>query len=556
MTPAALAEPWPSAWFLPLAVLALLAVWRLRRSGLLLAGVLLANAWLWSMTFLPLARPYGLGASRDRLNNLAMVAVVAAEGRPLETLQVGQLHFEPLWHGLVAGLAGGQVERVPGLLQLFSLLTPLGFVLALQAGLRKAAPGEEGGWERALVAGFATLLVTAPLESLGAHDSPWPAMFLLKPNHALGLCLAPLVLAAVARARGWRGRVAAGLVLHLMGWAFVVHMAFVVAGLLVFVLLSWAGRRPERRREALDVGVVVGVNLLAVSPYLVMLLRGYPFLKPLAMHTIASYSAHLLEGLLAGGGLMLAAAAWGGRVLWVRGDRLSRLWLAQALTALAVWTGYLLLSALQMARELDEAYYWLRFHTAILAGIGAWDLARRAAARWPGLQAPAARAALLCGALLPFSLPAWWRPATMDRYFQAALQPLPATLVAPARWLAEHSRPGDVVAGDRDYATWVSALTGRRVLLAALFHTPPAYAEREALERGLLRGDDPRGTRALAAAFGVRFLVVTPRLLAQHGLSLDQLLQRRDLEPGWRAPGRVRAREPLAVLRFRPEAGA
>ena len=555
MTGGAPLEPWPSAWFLPVAALWLLATWRLRRPALLLAGVLLANAWVWAMTFLPLARPYGLGAGRDRLNNLAMIAVVAAGGRPLETLQVGQLHFEPLWHGLVAGLSGGHVERVPGLVQLFSLLTPLGFALAVWAGLRRAAPGEEGRWERAVVAGFATLLVTAPLEPLGAHYSAWAGTFLLKPNHALGLVLAPLVLLAVARARGWRDRAAAGLVLHLLGWAFVVHMALVVAGLLAFVLLSWARRLPERRRETLDVGVTVGINLLVVSPYLVMLLRGYPFLVPLPMHTIPPFSAHLLEGLLASGGPMLAAAVWGGRVLWKRGDRLSRLWLGQGLAALLVWVGYLLLSVLQMARERDEAYYWLRFHTAVLAGIGAWDLARRAAAGWrDGLQ-PAARAALLCGALLPFSLPAWWRPLTMDHYFQAARQPLPAALVEPARWLASRSRPGDVVAGDRDYATWVAALSGRRVLLAAMFHAPPHYAEREALERGLLRGDDPAGTRALAAAFGVRFLVVTPRLLARHGLTLEQLLQRPDLEPGWLAAGRVRPSEPVAVLRFRPEAG-
>jgi len=568
MTPPA-GEPWSSAGFLPLAALWLALTWRLRRPGLLLAGVLLANAWVWAVTILPLQRPYGFGSSRDRLNNAAMIAVVAGEGRPLETIQVGQLHFEPLWHGLVGLLSGGQPGRVPGLLHLFSLLTPLAFALAVFFGLRRALPDEEGAWERAVVAFFATLLASAPREFLGSYRPPWAAMFLLKPNHALGLCLLPLVLLAVAAARGWRSRIAAGLLLHLLGWVFVLHMAYVVAGLALFALLSWLERRPERDREALDVAVVVGVNLLVVSPYLFMLLRGYPFLQALPRHTIPPFSPHLIEGTLAGGGLLLAAAAWGGRVLWARGDRLSRLWLAQALAALVLWASHILLSALHHARERDESYQWLRFLMAVLAGIGAWDLVRRglggAATKWRELLAPgrghadspwqpAARAACLCLVLLPSSLPAWWQPKSMDPYFAASLRPLPEALVAPGEWLLRHSRPGEVVAGDHDYAVWAAALSGRRVLLSSRFHRPAGSAQRLALERGLLRGDAPAPAQALAASLGVRYLVVTQHLLWRQGISLESLLARRDLEVGYLAPARVRSNEPLAVFRLRSEA--
>ncbi len=381
-------------------------------------------------------------------------------------------------------------------------------------------------------------------------------MFLLKPNHALGLCLAPLVLAAVARARGWRGRVAAGLALHLLGWAFVVHMAFVVAGLLAFVLLSWAWRLPERRRETLDVGAVVGVNLLAVSPYLVMLLRGYPFLKPLPMHTIAPYSAHLLEGLLAGGGLMLAAAVWGGRVLWARGDRLSRLWLAQALTALAVWAGYLVLSLLQMARELDEAYYWLRFHTAILAAIGAWDLGS-ASGRPLGRPADAGGAG---------RRPVQRAPAVQPAGLVAAGDHgplLPGRAAAPA----SHARGAGPLAG-RALAAWRRG--GRRPRLRHLGlgpHGPPRAAG----------GALPHAAR-LRRARGPRARLAARRRSARHaraGGRLRRALSRGHAAPagaarplaraacssgatsspaGWRRAG-CAAREPLAVLRFRPEAG-
>jgi hypothetical protein len=334
-------------------------------------------------------------------------------------------------------------------------------------------------------------------------------------------------------------------------------------------------RRPERGREALDVAVVVGVNLLVVSPYLFMLLRGYPFLEPLPRNVIPIFSPHLIEGALAGGGLLLAAAAWGGRVLWQRGDRLSRLWLAQALAALTLWAGHLLLSVLHQARERDESYQGLRFTLAILAGIGAWDLVRRgfggAATRWRELLGPqrgdsigareprpawtpAARAVCLCLVLLPFSLPAWWQPMLMDPYFGGSLQPLPEARSAPGEWLARHSRPGEVVAGDHDYAVWAAALSGRRTLLSAHFHKPPGYAQRMALERDLLRGEAPQRAQAAAATFGVRYLVVTQRLLWQQGVALESLLERQDLELGYLARGRVRSNEPLAVFRLRSEA--
>ncbi len=84
---------------------------------------------------------------------------------------------------------------------------------------------------------------------------------------------------ALARATTWRSRLWAGFVLQLVGWAFVIHMAFFVAGLAVFVGLSWITRSTERRRDLLDVATAVGANLLIVSPYLVMLIVAYPFLQ-------------------------------------------------------------------------------------------------------------------------------------------------------------------------------------------------------------------------------------------------------------------------------------
>ena len=209
--------------------------------------------------------------------------------------------------------------------------------------------------------------------------------FLLKPNHAVGLVLLPWVLRAFAGITGWRSRIAAGLLLHLMGWAFVIHMGATCIGLVVFALLGLAARRPDARRDAMDVAAVIGINLLVVSPYLVLLLLGHGVFQGNPRHQIPPWSPHLLEA-TARLGWMLPLAVWGGVVAWRR-DRLGRAWAAQAVGALVLWLAFYPLSALEQAKERDDVFYWLRFLAAAMAAIGAWDLARRGARQLTGRAA-------------------------------------------------------------------------------------------------------------------------------------------------------------------------
>ena len=370
----------------PVLALAWLALFlKVRKPWWLLLGALLANAYAWGITNYPLQRLYALGPSRDRVSNVALCQVVAVGNSPLQTWQVGQLHFEPFWGLLVAVVSGGSPERVLALYPFFPLVMAVGFALSLYLGLRPgpAPSGPEpawSAWERALVAGFATLLCSAPLDFAWIYRVPWSLTFLLKPNHALALVLFPMVLRAFVLIRGTLGRIATGLLLHLMGWAFVLHMAYVAVGLAVFAAWSLLDRRPDARRDVTDVLVVLGVNALIVSPYLAMLLLGYPFLVPSPVMTISAVSPHLLET-TARSGWLFALGLLGTAVAYRRGDRLGRLWAAQVAGAFLVWISYLALSALQLAREKDEIFNWLRFLTAASAGIGAWHLAGRAA-RW------------------------------------------------------------------------------------------------------------------------------------------------------------------------------
>ena len=284
----------------------------------------------------------------------------------------------------------------------------------------------------------------------------------------------------------------------------------------------------------LDVAVVFGVNLLIVSPYLVMLLVGYPFLTPLAAQPDR-------VDLAAPAGA--DGARWGSSSRWAcgapssryrRGDRLGRAWTAQVVGIYVVWVGYLVLSAMHQARERDEVHHWLRLLIAVSAGIGAWDLAgagrallaragrrARAAGRRPAGPGGAVVAAVLVG-------PGPHGPVLPG----APCRRSSRTLAEPAEFIRRHAAPRDVVASDPDYSRWIAALGARRVLRDGHTHRNADHADREAVLETLLRRTDAAQVRAAAARYRVRYLVATPALLEQHpGVTLDTLAAREHWEP-------------------------
>jgi hypothetical protein len=550
----------------PLAAAAflLLVLWR-RSPRLLFLGVLLANAWAFVITTWPLQRLYALGPSMDRVNNLGLCQVVAAGNPAWETSLPGQLHFEPFWGLLMALLSGFDPGRLERLYVFMPLVALIAYVSALDFGWRRPAAETrpDDAWERALVAFCATLLCSSALDWLWSYRVPWALTFLLKPNHALGLVLLPLVLRSVARARGLAGLLGAGFLLHVMGWAFVIHMGLVAIGLVVFALMSWLARRDERRRDLRDVAVVLAVNLAIVSPYLYMLAVGYVILAARDTAVVPPWSAHVLE-VTARAGWLFALGAWGALCLWRRGDRLSRLWSAQVVAAFLAWTACLLLSHVRLARELDEFYYWTRFVTAIAAGVGAWDIARRLWARsgrllarlrlpaWVCADGRALPAVLLAGALVPASVPYWWDPLRMDPFYADSLEPLPEWMARPLLYLREHSRPSDVIVAEREFAPWVSALAARRVLLSSKLNAPRDFVRRGGVERALARGAEPEYVRLGYDVYGVRYLVATPSLARAYRSGLEAWSARPELRLV--ALGQDGPQRYLALFEVRPEA--
>lgn len=519
----------------PVAALCWLALLvRIRRPGFLLLGILGANAFAWLVTNYPLARLYALGVSADRLNNLAMCQVVASGHSPLETWLVGQTHFGPharpyvmLWTILVSMLSGFDPERLLRLYGFLPLVMSCGFALALYFGLGPARGEFWSPWTRASIAGFATLMASAPSDFQGPYGMPWANTFLLKPNHALGLVLFPLVLRAFASIDGWRRRIGAGLLLHLLAWAFALHMAYFACGLVALVAFSLFFRREEFRRDLLDTLVVVGLTAAIVSPYLVSLVlapRPVAAAAAAADEAMAGAAAPMFLEATLRPGLVFPAALWGAGLAWRRGGRRGRLLAAQLASALLLWLAYAVVArgALpaptlwsEVLQQADEIFYWLRFVAAACAGIGAWDLMSRLSAAVRLDLEPAARAALLGLVCLPWSLPYWWDPSNMDRYFNGSVPPLPEELRRFGAFLHRETDPAAVLAGDPWLARYAAALAGRRSLISMGPPPPVDMERREEVTRTLLSGDDPAAVRAAAEEYGVTHIVITPRLLAR-----------------------------------------
>jgi hypothetical protein len=247
--------------------------------------------------------------------------------------------------------------------------------------------------------------------------------------------------------------------------------------------------------------------LVGLLPHLVHILRVTDLVASTG-HTLAPRSAHLAEPTFLVG-FVFPLAVWGAVVLARRSSPLARLLVSQWVASGLLWVGYLGLDQLQLAREPDELYFWLRFLTAMIAGVGAWDLTSRCALllAWP--SANGARAACLMLVVLPWSQPYWWDPARMDEYYRGSLDPLPEALRRPTDFIRQQTPRAARFAAEPEFARYILALGGRDVLIVRRLDTGFEHSARRDLLEALARGEWTAEVQQAAARFGVTHLAVT-----------------------------------------------
>ena len=509
-----------------------------RRAGRIVLWVGIAgHALAWFATMFPLANVYGANGSMDRENHLGWANVVALGFSPLRTFQVNHLHFEPLWPLLTAMASGFNADRVGLIFQWAPLIVGLALMFSIRfAWIRGMDATELTATEASFAAMGALLLMSVPGDFSGPFRNPWALTFLLKPNHALGLVLVPLAALALTRAHSWKTRILAGFVLQLVGWAFVIHMALFVSGLAVFVALSWITRQKERMKDLVDAITAVGVNLMIVSPYLVMLVVAYPFLQGDDAHRVSAFSERLIEAPLRPGAL-LALSVLGAAISYRSGGRMGRILAAQWLASHLAWQAFPILGLFGQAREQDEVFYWCRFWTGLFAGVGVFRAVHIALVRLRTSWAAGPRLAGVCAGLsltllLPSLLPAWWDPSAMDQYFVAARNPVPDWIADPTTFIRTSTPREAVFAGDRTYARWIAAYGARRVLLANSLNQPGDRWRRMDIERALLRTGDASLIAEGREQYAIQYVLATSRPLELGpDLTLDWLKSRPHLEP-------------------------
>ena len=427
----------------------------------------------WALTTFPLQRPYGLQVPSDRLRHLWWAATAAAGNPPWESGIVGQRTIEPVWSLLVSVLAlrdpARAIEVYPFLPALGLLATGAALVWAFRARPLQAA----------LVSFFVLLASTQPLDFLEPFRMFWARHFLLKPNHAVGLAMVPLVLDAVSRPLTAARALVVASLLGLLGWVFVVDWALVCASLACFLGLAALRRCPLKRAEVVRLGGAVVASALFVAPYVWYLARHFPNAVSLSAGdnpAAPAMSAWGDERPRAHSLLFLATfdlgphfplALYGAWTLWRRRGRTDLAWLGMLAAAYASWAATAALYAASRARAADEVYWFLVFAVAVHAGLGAHAIVMRAAAalrRERPAWTPRRLAAAMLLAWLPFTFGAWWDPPRTDGHFTAALDPVPGERQALAAWVRARTRGTDVVASTRTSAAWLPALAGRRVL--------------------------------------------------------------------------------------------
>lgn len=491
-------------------------LWRRPRPQAALALILGLNLGAWAAYVLPLGRLHALDEQRDRAFNVGMAACVAAGSSAWDHTQVGYAGLEPFWSLLTAALAGFDPARV---MSVYGWLTPLSLLvvgLGLYAGLR-IGKDDDDRWERVLIVFAALGLSSFSMSWQPPVPALWAGNFLLKPNHACGFGLVGAGLGLRARgARWWL----LGLVMGLLAWVFLLHWAYLAAGLVVALGFEQRGQRRFKSLVA-----ALALSLLIAAPQIANLARdflpqaGESADQVWAMDTLGRTLA-LPNWVTLDLGPLLVLGIAGALVLRRRGSERDRLLLGLLAATWLAWGALAVGSLYGFAPEPDELHYFLRLTMAVAAAAALAALAGAAERTWA--LRPGQGHVLVMAALLVLTFPAYWDPPTMDRYYPWSVPALDKNVVAYGGWVRDHTPRDAVFLAGPSSSSWIPALAGRRVLLTGDARPPSNYGERKAAERTLLRSRNLDLIRQAARAFGVTYLAIDRPLAREHRLEQMQ----------------------------------
>jgi hypothetical protein len=468
-----------------------------------------------------LARPYGVGVGSDRSLGLGMVRAVADGGSPFEHVQVQFGNLEPFWTFTVAALSGFSSDRSPWVYDHMALLTLALTALGFYRGWSRPGDGEDrdiARWRGVLVAACVLGLSSMSLTGTTPTVPFWHANFVFKPNHSIAFGIVGL-LAAYRPSRDSWARLAAWL--GLLMWAFILDWAYLLPAFVVTALLE-ADRLSALRR----VFLAAVASMVVGAPYVAHLLRDYNPVTQSEMPEIwrdplGERFTQLFDWTLGLG--LIFALFLAGLVIALRRRREEPQYVGFLMTAVFVAVGYLVGLQMGFAPEPDEGFFWVRMVAA--AGCG-YALSRLITAS--GRHSRFLTGAVF-GAILLFSFPGTFDPATQDRYFTRSLQPLEEPILQTARWIRENTTVRDVILSGEGIT--LSGLTGRRFLMVRPGQTRDRE-ERDWVERQILTSLDEKTVRSAASQYGVTHVVLDGLLARKHaGESLRGLGNRAWFSP-------------------------
>lgn len=515
-------------------------VYRWKRPWLLVVGTIGLCVYAWMAGETPLKRLYAFAPPYDRMFNVAMTATSATGHSPFESYQVATADLEPFWRLAMRVAARGRPENVldlyPYLPGLVLVLLPLSLYFALGRSKRDESDAVmERRWEVALIVYAVMLLNSSSHEQFGVFRSFWAMNFLLKPNHVLGFVLIPLWVWAWTSPLRWCRTFGAGVILAALAWVFLMHWSYVLVGLAAYPLVArWAGRPPELGRTSL----VAGISFLAAVPYVVFLVSnfhwGYGGAVAQKIWLQFGYEEGFFNVFSVGyeHGLLFFLSLAGIAGMAARRGKEDVLWLALLLGTVVGWAGYVLLIGFQKIIEPDEFYFYSRFLLSVAAGSGAYFTIKAAEGLVRGslnnghngnVSTNPRLVSLFLLLTLPLSVPYWWNPPEMDRYYHLALEPIPTERSVLGEWIRENTSPDDVFVAGSETSLWIAALSGRRVLLTGHHRPSYDYEDRKDLERRLLADREPAAYREAWDRFQVTHLALDSEFVSALEIDSEQL---------------------------------